>query len=265
MMTNPSTCPFFRIALLVTGKGEEQFLPKLFRSLEAERQCTFKVARRVPQLRPITSDKRKREIVGSGKKITSRDEEIGLTARAFLSNGFDYVILVDDLERDHIDQVESVFQRYRAALDTILQPVRFNDRASVHFLVNMLEAYYFAHAAAVNRVLGTELRDFEGDVESIRHPKNDLKKLHRAFDEIEHGRLILEQLDVPHVLSDPSTCRSLRTLFAWCSKAIGRAFNDVYQLKEGSYYSVTLRQIDQLPARRPQHGVRAIPRLRIRH
>ena len=48
--------------------------------------------------------------------------------------------------------------------------------ASVHFLVNMLEAYYFAHAAATNGVLGTELEDFEGDVESIRHPKNDLKK-----------------------------------------------------------------------------------------
>ena len=29
-----ATWPFFRIALLVTGKGEEQFLPRLFRSLE---------------------------------------------------------------------------------------------------------------------------------------------------------------------------------------------------------------------------------------
>ena len=118
------------------------------------------------------------------------------------------------------------------ALDTILDPVGWKTRASVHFLVNMLEAYYFADAAAINGVLGTELIDFEGDVETIRHPKNDLKKLSPGFDEVEHGRLILERLDVIHVLSNPSTCRSLRTLFGWCSKAIGREFTDVYRAHE---------------------------------
>jgi len=246
-MTNPLTWPFFRIALLVTGKGEEQFLPRLFRSLEAEGHCTFKIGCRIPQLRPIRSEKRKQEIVGSGKRIPDRDEQIGLFARRYLSSGFDYVILVDDLEHDHRDQVEDVFQRYRVALDTMLQPVGLNARASVHFLVNMLEAYYFAHAAAINGVLGTELEDFEGDVESIRHPKNDLKKISPGFDEVKHGRLILEQLDVTRVLSNPSTCRSLRTLFGWCSKAIERPFTDVYQLKDGSYYGVTRGQIERLP------------------
>ena len=58
-MTKPTTWAFFRIALLVTGKGEEEFLPKLFRSLEAEGHCGFQVARRIAQLRPITSAKKK--------------------------------------------------------------------------------------------------------------------------------------------------------------------------------------------------------------
>ena len=61
-------------------------------------------------------------------------------------------------------------------------------KVAVHFLVNMLEAYYFADSKAVNGVLGTDLEDFEGDVETIRHPKNDLKRRHAPFDEKEHGR-----------------------------------------------------------------------------
>ena len=129
----------------------------------------------------------------------------------------------------------------------MLEPDGLSPRASVHFLVNMLEAYYFADAAAINAVLGTEMADFEGDVETIRHPKNELKRLHPGFDEIEHGGAIIESLDVPHVLSNPETCRSLRTLFGWCSRAIGREFTDVYQLANGSYFEVTRPQIDALP------------------
>ncbi len=177
---------------------------------------------------------------------TALDAEIGLSARRYLADGFAYVILVDDLEHDHRDHATDVFQRYRLVLDTILNPVGWKTRASVHFLVNMLEAYYFAHAAAINDALGTELDDYEGDVETIRHPKNDLKWLSPGFDEVEHGRLILEMLDITHVLSNPSTCRSLRTLFGWCSKAIGREFTDTYQLRNGSYFHVTRPQIDAL-------------------
>jgi hypothetical protein len=117
----------------------------------------------------------------------------------------------------------------------------------VHFLVNMLEAYYFAHADAINAVLGTQLADFQGDVETIRHPKNELKRHHPRLDEIEHGRAIIERLDVPHVLANPETCRSLRTLFGWCSRAIGREFTDAYQLANGNYFEVTRSQIDALP------------------
>ncbi len=239
---------FFRIALLVTGKGEAKFLPRLFRSLEAQGHCNFQVGRFIPQLRPRTSKKPVRT-VGKGGLVTGRDEEIGIFARGYLENGFHYVIVVDDLEHDFRDQAEAVYQRYRTALDTILGPAGLAHRASVHFLVNMLEAYYFAHADAINAVLGTNLTDHEGDVEAIRHPKNEMKKLHPGFDEIRHGRAIIELLDVPRVLSNPETCCSLRTLFAWCSRAIGRDFTEVYQLVSGRYFEATRPQIDALPDR----------------
>src|SRR5207249_3624659 len=115
-------------------------------------------------------------------------------------------------------QIEQVYKRYREVLDKMLGPHR--KRASVHFLKNMLEAYFFADAKAVNAILGTSLRDFEYDVETIRHPKGDLKVLFQGYDEIQHGRQILAQLDVPHVLSRVDTCASLRTMFAWCCKAL---------------------------------------------
>jgi hypothetical protein len=238
---------FFRFVLIVTGKGEEQFLPRIFRSLESEGHSTFKVGRRVPQLRPISSARQRQRMVGTGSTITSRDEEIGLFARRCLQDGFDYVILVDDLEHEYKDQAFAVFQRYRTALDTMLHPVGLGSRASVHFLVNMLEAYYLADAQAVNNVLGTTILDYEGDVETIRHPKNDLKALSPGFDEIEHGRLIVSLLDVPRVLSNPATCRALRTLFGWCSRAICHPLTDVFQLRSGSYFEVTKAQIDALP------------------
>ncbi len=179
------------------------------------------------------------------KRIRLRGE------RECLSQGragykYDFVILVDDLEHDRSPQAAEVFQRYRKAIDTMLTSEEHRARASVHFLVNMLEAYYFAHAEAVNKVLGTNLSDFDGDVETIRHPKNDLKGLYPKFDEVEHGREIVNHLDLVHVLSNPETCRWLRTLFGWCSRALGREFTDVYQLKEGLYSDITKYQIDAL-------------------
>ena len=42
--------------------------------------------------------------------------------------------------------------------------------AGWRFLANMLEAYYFADTRAVNKVAGTNLSDFAGDVETI--PRN---------------------------------------------------------------------------------------------
>ena len=237
---------FVRFGLIVTGKGEREFLPDLFRSVMASGRCTFKVIRRVDQRGPITSPKRKLQMLGSGKAIPDRDvSEIGLPARGFLSSHDGYVLLIDDLEVDRSGAIREVFGRYRTALDNVLDEEQAR-RAAVHFFVNMLEAYYFADTRAVNEVLGTELEDFAGDVESIRHPKNELKKLYHGFDEREHGRQIVRRIDVPHILSREDTCASLRTMFAWLYSAIGDLAGDNAQLLKGRYNEVTKSQISSL-------------------
>ena len=238
---------FFRLGLIVTGRGEEKFLPDFFRSLAETGRCRFEVIRRIGQRSPIESKKRLLKMVGTGKKIPDKDaKEIGFPARRYLAKDATFVILVDDLEADRASQATEVYQRYRKALDTILFSESQKRRASVHFLVNMLEAYYFADAKAINAVLGTNLEDHRDDVETIRHPKSDLKRHHPDFDEVEHGEAIVANLDLPHVLSRPETCAALRTLFGWCSKAIGQTPTDRFELLRGSYSELTKKQIDQL-------------------
>ncbi|MFV1966660.1 MAG: DUF4276 family protein, partial [Pirellulaceae bacterium] len=233
---------FFRFGLIVTGKAEEAFLPNLFRSLAATGHCSFQVIRRIGQRSAITSEKRKARMVGTGQLIPDKDaREIGFPARRYLTAPATFVILVDDLEADRKSHSQAIFQRYRDALNQILGEQRH--RASVHFLVNMLEAYYFADANAINAVLGTNLGDYESDVETIRHPKNELKKRCASFDEIEHGKEIVAKLHVQHVLSRRETCASLRTLFGWCSKAIGQTPTDGFDLARGSYSELTEKQI----------------------
>ena len=238
---------FFQFGLIVTGKGEEEFLPKLFRSLAATGRCSFKVIRRIDQRSP-RSPRRRLWMMGSGKQIPDKDEaEIGLPARTFLSSDDRYVLLIDDLEADRSNDIQPVFDRYRLALDTML-PEDQAHRASVHFLVNMLEAYYFADARAVNAVLGTDLDDCEADVETIRNPKRRLKGLYPGFHEREHGRLIVEQLDVLHVLSRADACCSLRTIFAWIYTAIEEPDSEIRSLLDGCRNETTRGQIDALRA-----------------
>lgn len=243
--TSDQHCYFFKFGLLVTGKTEEEHIPKLFRSLMELGICYFEVIRKVEQLGVITSDK-KLKMVGSGKNIPNKDaERIGFPARDYLKDSCTYVLLLDDLEYERIDDAKQVFYRYRKALDTILTDDQ-KHRASVHFLVNMLEAYYFADANTVNSVLRTSLNDYEGDVETIRHPKGELKSLYKSFNEIEHGGEILEFLNVEYVLSNPDTCASLRTLFAWCLKALGQPFTEKYQLLDGKLSEITKAQLNNL-------------------
>jgi hypothetical protein len=243
-------CDFIHFGLIVTGKGERAHLPKLFRSLEETSICTFEVIRYIGQRTPITSKKRQLEMVGSGKIIPDKDAtEIGLPARGYVNRSHcHFVILIDDLEHDRRAQAQQVFDRYRLALDTMLKAQKH--RTSVHFLVNMLEAYYFADAKAINAVLNLDLADYEGDVEEIRHPKGEIRKHYPGFREIEHGGSILEQLDVEHVLSRPDTCASLRTLFAWCVKVLERypdyqrlSLTDKYQLPNGRLSELTQPQL----------------------
>ncbi|WP_019498728.1 DUF4276 family protein [Pseudanabaena sp. PCC 6802] len=235
---------FVKFGLIVTGDTEAQHLPMLFRSLTKLGTCYFEVIRQIGQRSPITSDKKKLKMVGSGQTIPNRDEEeIGLEARRRLNENIDYVLLIDDLEQDRRDQATEVFNRYRLALDTMLSQEKH--RASVHFLVNMLEAYYFADASAVNSVLGTSLEDCDYDVEEIPHPKNKLKAIYQGFEELEHGGQILACLDTEKVLSNPDTCASLRTLFAWCWQCLHQPRTDQYQLLNGKLSSITQIQLSQ--------------------
>lgn len=210
----------WKFGLIVTGKGEEKGIAELFRSLSSTGLCSFKVIGRIGQRSPITSPKRKRKLkmVGSGKTIPDRDAEtIGMPARKHLqaANGR-FVIVLDDLEWDRHNQVQGVFERYRTALDTILLTDAERSRASVHFLVMMLEAYFFADSQATNQVLGLNLDDHLGDVEQIPHPKQELKRLCQDYNEMDHGPEIIGGLRVDHILARRECCAHLRALFNWC-------------------------------------------------
>ena len=242
-------CTYFHFGLIVTGETEQQHLPKLFRSLMEAGICTFEVIRRVGQLKVITSVERLKAL-GNGKDIPSIDAKIGLAARKYLMTDVcHFVLLIDDLEYDRRDQAQQVFDRYRLALDTVLNTLKH--RASVHFLVNMLEAYYFADAQAINAILKTSLSDNEDDVEEIRQPKNKLKGLYSCFDEIKHGGAILNKINIEHILSRPDACASLRTLFAWCVKVLEKYSNydcvdfyDKYRLHDEKLCEITRTQLD---------------------
>jgi hypothetical protein len=242
--------PYTRFGLLVTGRGERQILPSLFRSLAAAYPCYFEVIGKIEQLQPRTSAKKSKKLRGLGQDngLPTRDEEIGLIARRFLNQyPASYVLLIDDLEYRRAEHHQEVFVRYRNAFDRMLGSSQAR-RASVHFLVMMLEAYYFAHAEAVNSVFGTDLEDYPEDVEGIRHPKNRLKNLLKQhgvrFKEITHGRSIVANLDLEKVLANPGTCASLRTIFAWCVKALrADAEEKRFALDSGITSKVTDHQI----------------------
>ena len=246
-----SQCAYFHFGLIVTGETEEQHLPKLFTSLMATRICTFEVIRRVGQLDAITSAERLRAL-GNRKDIPSKEAKIGLEARKYLmTDACHFVLLIDDLEYDRRDQARQIFDRYRMAFDRILNDLKH--RASVHFLVNMLEAYYFANAQAINAVLGTFLSDHGDDVETIRNPKSDLRQMRPSFREIDDGGRILDQIDIEHVLSRPDACASLRTVFAWCVKVLETYsdhncadFYNKYKLHDGKLSEITRTQLDNL-------------------
>lgn len=213
-----------RFGLISTGDAEAEFLPKLFRSIMAAAACDFLVIRKSDQLSPVTSEKRKIRMVGRGQVIPTIDEsQYGLPARRFLEKNINSLVLViDDLENTRREEVDAVFRRYRLALDQLLEPKGLSGRASVHFLVNMLEAYYFGDCNAVNAVANDEILadDYPGDVESISRPKNQLRGVWTAFREIEHGSAIVARLKLDHVLQREHHCCWLRTLFHWCVSRI---------------------------------------------
>jgi hypothetical protein len=159
-------------------------------------------------------------MVGAGRRLPTIDEEeIGLPVLGFLRrHPGSFAMVVDDLEGTRRAVAVEVFGRYRTALNEVLMTSNLHTRAAVHFLVNMLEAYYFANSNAVNTAAGGEVlaADHPTDVEQIGHPKGELKRLWPRFDEKEHAGPILRGLDTEHVLSRPAECCWLRTMFAWC-------------------------------------------------
>lgn len=247
-------CYFCRFGLIVTGKGERNHLPKLFRSLLPTGICNFEVIGFTGQRSPIMSNRVKLKMVGSGQTIPDKDAtEIGFPARKYLQSGnCSFVILLDDLEYDRQALVQEVFNRYRLAFDTILVDESQRTRASVHFLVNMLEAYYFADASALNVTFGLTppIEDFDGDVETIRHPKARLKGLCPSYKEVDDTGRLLDSTRVEYVLSKGDSCAYLRTLFAWCVKSLQRCeffepdpLVDSYRLQEGVLSDVTGAQL----------------------
>lgn len=246
---------YFHFGLIVTGETEQGHLPKLFKSLKETGGCKFEVIQTIGQRDPRTSSRPRRslKVLGTNQSIPPTDwEEIGLPAIEHVNqSGYHFVILIDDLEYRRRDQALLVFDRYRTALDIALKALQH--RASVHFLVNMLEAYYFADAQAINAVLETSLPDYEGDVETIRNPKSNLRVEYQGFSEINDGGRILDRIDIERVLSRPDACASLRSLFAWCVKVLETRsdhdcadFYDKYRLHDGKLSEITRTQLDNL-------------------
>lgn len=164
-----------------------------------------------------------------------------------------YAIWIDDLETSRRQTAQDQFDRLIKTLDTMLgHKPDLRKRCSVHFLVNMLEACYFAHTAAVNEVLGTTLTDHAGDCENIPHPKNELKRLAKvvgkSFDEKADGAKIVPKLDLQKILDNPATCRALRTLVAWCWETIGEPRTDRFRLTDGVYWNITAGQLHEWPS-----------------
>lgn len=247
-MNTPGGWRHCQFGLIVTGHGEADFLPDLLGPIGSTGRASFKVIYRAEQ-REARQQKHLLRMVGEGKLIPDRDQRVGLKARWFIGGAGDgntrYVLWVDDLEHERCANAEAVFRRYRDVLDHMLGANR--DHAAVHFLVMMLEAYYFADPSAVNDVLGTDLDEPSADVEGIRNPKGELKGLYSGFDEVEHGREIVKRLNLEHVLSNPDWCASLRTLVKWCVTAIGDPIDDRFQLANGRTFDVTAGQVPAVP------------------
>lgn len=243
---------FVKFGLLVTGEGERDFLPRLFRALTTLAGCSFEVIRKVEQLTPRTSTKKHvLRMPGRGGTIPTKDaERIGYPARSWLKaqRGRAFIMLVDDLEWDRREQQQQIFDRYREAFTLLSEADRRH--VGVFFLVMMLEAYYFADPAAVAAALGVTLPERQpgDDVEQMRHPKNELKKCYDGFRELDHGGQIVPKLDLEKVLGDPQTCASLRAAVAWCHCALGLERSEQFQLVSGRLCPLTGSQVDALTA-----------------
>lgn len=260
----PPEYKFKRIVfkLFLTGDVEQRSVREILRQIVADQnqtwtesggqpvefdsQCEF-VKQQTPRKGVIESLK----MTGTAKNLpTVLEERISLPALAWLRNNPDgFVILIDDLESSRRNIAPEVFKNYRLALNKTLFSEELRNRASVHFFINMLEAYYFTQPEVVNPILGIDLVEPSSDVEEINHPKNRLDSLMKQrdasakFKEIEHGSAIIGQLNLERVLNNPKTCRSLRTLVGWCRHRLGATFDQRWRLVDGEFHPLTRDQI----------------------
>ncbi|ODA33683.1 DUF4276 family protein [Planctopirus hydrillae] len=243
------------LKLFVTGEGEETFLATFFRQLRhfESGEVIITADYAFPQITVSTNAKK---LAKHGKEVLEKiDKATVKKIRPWLltSTGH-YAVLVDDLETERRFLAESQFNFYQEQIHRILdaQP-EIKNRFSVHFFVNMIEAYYFKHPEVVNQVCKTLLGEYPGDVENIRHPKQEIDKAIRSIDpkekfrEIKHGASIAKKLDLRKVLENPQHCRALRTLVAWIWEAMGRKRSQEYQLEQGLYWDVTVTQLAAQP------------------
>lgn len=253
------------IQLVVTGHGEAKcassVIGKIFGTFHA-----------IKPLEPIRADQRPRQTIRttSGRSSgqfdkdvpTKRHLEVIRELGKRLADPAVICILIDDLEGGERTVAVAHFEYYRRMLNDI-PAVNVTARSSAHFLVNMLEAYFFHDVEATNRVIeGLELGRHDGDVEDISHPKDALKNeikqrigQNRGYRETEDAVKIVRHLNLETVLADPDQCRSLRTLVAWCWEQIGQERTDRFQLKDGAYWEVTASQLRVCPARVEALGV----------
>ncbi len=246
---------FVHFGLVVTGDGERAAMPHFLRALTSEGHCTFRVIRQTGQVTQRSPARKARDI-SSGKLIPDRDANVALEIRRHVSRSEDNcAIWIDDLEDDRRANAKDELSRLLTAIDQIVgvNP-GWRARCSAHFMVNMLEAYFFGDVETVNSVLGTALTDHVGDCENIRHPKNELKHaakqlgVGRKFDEMTHGVEIAKKIDLAQVLSKPQCCRALRTLVTWCTQMIGEPTADRFQIPTGVFWDVTVDQLREKPA-----------------
>lgn len=213
------SCYYLKFYLFVTGKGEEKHLHKLFSALSEIAPSAFIVAARVDQLGAIKSSKRLRRetVVGTNKSIPDRlfNKVVAPIRRYVTEDPCNFVILMDDLEYERIKDGEKIFERYRELLDKGLGSE--TSRGSVHFLANMVEAYFFADFQATNTALAlaSPLSEHVGDVERIRNPKHEIRKRLPTYNEIEDAGKVLNRIDLRRVLAEKDSCAWLRSCVKW--------------------------------------------------
>jgi hypothetical protein len=276
-----------RVALLVTGKTEEvlhQSLKRVFPEVE------FVM---LPRRDGFTSTELFLTPPRGTDELPTAAEKLAAALVAEVDPGRndgplpDAVVLVDDLELDNTAWPERAVEYVRAAVQTHVERrysnetarqralSRVRERCSFHLLCPMVEAYFFAEQAALERAGAKRDSTFDvktKDVESFevadpdfltppdrknkralppwaasdraRHPKRYLQflcdpmgTLEHAYKETVGGRAALRDLDWPAVLAPTAHVQFVRSLIHDLADALGE--HGIAQQLAGSTHPLT--------------------------